>query len=484
MNTFYTVIAVAAIACGANAQIPFAEITGTEFPALVDGEAAFGDFDNDGDLDLIITGSKGFDMMTMSNTPVTALYVNDGTGIFSIKTELGIDSVASSSIALGDINNDGNIDLFICGSKSQGAYASHIYTNDGEGNFTPTTNDIIGTIQGDAAFGDLDGDGDLDLIVSGYTGIGYNTSLYLNDGEGNFSLVENTPFRGTNYASTKFLDIENDGDLDVIISGTDGASTFTELYVNDGSGNFSLSTDNSFTGSQLGAIDAADADGDGDTDVLISGFDGSEEFTKLYINDGLGNFTLDTESEFMGLAYSSAQFVDFDMDGDADVLISGYNGDTQTRHTLIYINDGTGIFSEAPSLPFPASQQFGNKAADIDGDSDPDIYMSGSTNGGGPDVAALYRNESLNSLGVADNGVFGDMTAFPNPTNGNINLNFGENFEAFTVELYSITGQLIQSTSYRNTNAATFQINASAGIYMLKVMDENNNQRIIKIVKR
>lgn len=482
MKTFYTVIAAAVIACSAKAQIPFAEITETEFPALVDGEAIFGDFDNDGDLDLIITGSSGSSMM--SNTPLTALYINDGTGSFSVRTGHGIDSFFSSSMALGDVNNDGNIDIFICGSNGTGPYEAKILTNDGEGNFTPTANDMIGTIQGDAAFGDLDGDGDLDLIVSGYTGIGYNTSLYVNDGEGNFSLVDDTPFRGTNYASMKFFDIENDGDLDVIISGNDGGAPFTELYVNDGSGTFAMATGTPFRGSQLGAIDIADVDDDGDPDVLISGFDGSEEFTELYRNDGTGNFSLDNGSVFMGLAYSSAQFIDFDMDGDEDLIISGYNGGTQTRNTLIYTNDGEGVFNQLPSTTLPASQQFGNKAADIDGDSDPDIYMSGSTNGGGPNIAALYRNESLTSLGVADNGVFDEMTAFPNPTNDDINLNFGENLETFKVELYSLTGKLIQSTSYHNSNAASFQINASAGIYMLKVMDGNNNQIVIKVVKR
>ncbi len=483
MKKIYTIFAAAAVLCNAHAQIPFAEITGTEFPALVDGEAVFGDFDNDGDLDLVITGSGGFDMMSMSNTPITALYINDGTGSFSIRAEHEIDSLSSSSIAIGDINNDGNIDIFICGSNGTGSYTANTYINDGEGNFTLKTNDFIGTIQGDAAFADVDGDGDLDLLVSGYTGIGYNTSLYLNDGAGNFSLVENTPFRGTNYASVKFLDIDNDGDLDVLVSGTDGASTFTELYVNDGGGTFDLAAGTPFNGSQLGAIDAADVDGDGDLDVLISGFDGSEEFTKLYINDGLGNFTLDNESEFMGLAYSSAQFVDFDVDGAVDLIISGYNGATQTRNSLIYINNGEGVFTAMPALPLPAGQQFGNKAADIDGDSDPDIYMSGSSNGSGPNIAALYRNEAQTSLGVSDNGAFSDLTAFPNPTNGDINLNFGENFEAFTVELYSITGQLIQTKFYRNTDRAAFQINAASGIYLLKVLDENNNQAVLRVVK-
>ncbi|MFN2423988.1 MAG: T9SS type A sorting domain-containing protein, partial [Cryomorphaceae bacterium] len=152
--------------------------------------------------------------------------------------------------------------------------------------------------------------------------------------------------------------------------------------------------------------------------------------------------------------------------------------------TLIYTNDGAGVFSAMPALPLPAGQQFGNKAADIDGDSDPDIYMSGSSNGGGPDISVLYRNETQISLGVGDNGVFSDLTAFPNPTNNDINLNFGENIETFKVELYSLTGKLIQTKSYRNTNTAVFQINASAGVYPLTVLDENFNQATLKVVKR
>lgn len=420
MKKTHFTITLLLLASSAFGQVSFTEITGTSFPPLVDGEAQFLDIDNDNDLDLIISGGGDLDMMTMMNTPTTNIYKNDGFGNFTLQSGSIIDSLSSSSIAIGDIDNDLDEDIFICGKDISGTYISKIYSNDGSGNFTLNASNIIGTIQGDAEFGDIDGDNDLDLVVSGYTSTGYNTSLYENDGNGNYSLLSGTPFSGTNYASVKFFDMDNDSDLDVILAGTNGSSTFTELYVNDGSGSYTIVTGTPFSGSQLGSIDIADVDNDTDLDVLISGFDGSTEFVELYNNDGAGNFVLNTGSTFTGVAYSSVQFADFDIDGDMDIISSGYNGVTTNRYTKLYLNDGSGIFTEFTSVSFPGNQQFRTRAADIDGDTDPDFYLTGSSNGSGPDNALLYRN-NITALSIFNNELNSQLIIYPNPTKGPFN---------------------------------------------------------------
>ncbi|MDX1651846.1 MAG: T9SS type A sorting domain-containing protein [Brumimicrobium sp.] len=481
MKKNYITITLLFLALTSFGQVSFTEITGTSFPPLAEGEAEFFDIDNDSDLDLIISGSAGFNMMTIMEMSTTNIYINDGDGNFSLFSGSTIDSVAYSSIAIGDIDNDLDEDIFICGQDISGTYISKIYTNDGTGNFTLTTNSIIGTVQGDAEFGDIDGDNDLDLIISGYTGSGYNTSLYVNDGSGSFSLVSGTPFSGTNYASVKFFDMDNDNDLDVVLAGTNGSITFTELYSNDGNGTYTLVTGTPFSGSQLGSIDIADVDNDSDLDVLISGYDGSTEFIELYNNDGSGNFVLNTGSSFTGVAYSSVQFADFDIDGDMDIISCGYNGITTNRYTKLYLNDGTGIYTELTSVSFPGNQQFRVRAADIDGDTDPDFFLSGSSDGGQPDNAVLYRN-NFTSLSVFENQLFPKLNIYPNPFEDKFSVDLGSSFHSVKIQITDISGRLIQSTEYKDSQLLHLNLNQPSGIYLLFV-ETAEFKNVIQLVK-
>lgn len=394
MKNFYFTFILLIFLIPTYGQISFTEITSTSFVSLIKGESVFADFDNDNDLDLLISG-EGASSGPFGGPPVTNLYINDGSGSFSLSSSLSIDSVHSSAIAIGDIDNDNDLDVFIAGNDGS-IYISKIYTNDGSGNFTNSSNTIVGFIQGDAEFGDIDGDNDLDLVISGYTNSGYITYVYTNNGSGSFNQMTGTSLAGTNYASVKLLDIDNDNDLDLFIAGQTSGSPFTNLYTNNGSGVFSLVNSTPFDGCSSGDIEVADVEGDNDIDILISGYNGSSDFTKLYINDGSGNYSLDTNSVFKGLSNSSINFGDIDLDNDYDILISGYSGSDYSRNTILYKNNGSGVFNVVDSMPFSPSQYFGNSIGDIDGDNDLDIYLSGTSNGSGPDVSSMYLNNNCN----------------------------------------------------------------------------------------
>jgi len=189
------------------------------------------------------------------------------------------------------------------------------------------------------AFSDIDNDGDEDVLITGYY-TSCITELFINDGLGNFSLVTGTPFTGVSSASIVFSDVENDGDEDVLISGWDNNGvSLSELYTNDGLGNFSLVTNTSFPGVYEGSIAFSDVDNDGYEDVLISGweFANSGKTLELYINDGLGNFSLLTGTPFNGIGNSSVAFSDVDNDGYVDILITGW--DVSWNHiTKLYKN--------------------------------------------------------------------------------------------------------------------------------------------------
>jgi hypothetical protein len=183
-------------------------------------DAAFGDFDDDGDIDLFVTNENTGNIM----------YSNQRQGVFKDITEIsGLKSNGgSSAAAVGDFNNDGFSDLFIASSNGSG---HELMQNRGDGTFEPAKNskEMFSAIQKvrlfDARFFDFDNDGFLDLIVAGESEAksGRGLFLYHNDGKSNFSdasnLLPDEPKSGRQIA---VFDYNDDGDPDVVISGLNG----------------------------------------------------------------------------------------------------------------------------------------------------------------------------------------------------------------------------------------------------------------------
>ena len=189
-----------------------------------------------------------------------------------------------SSIALGDIDNDGDLDLIVTGYDGSGRRLDK-YINNGAGNFTGTSFGT-GVNSSSIALGDIDNDGDLDLIVAGNDGSGRRLDKYINDGAGNFSGP--TSFGTIVYQSSIALgDIDNDGDLDLIVTGEDNGSAPHRLdkYINDGAGNWTGPTPFG-TGVYISSIALGDMDNDGDLDLIVTGDDNGSAPHRLdkYIN--------------------------------------------------------------------------------------------------------------------------------------------------------------------------------------------------------
>ena len=182
--------------------------TADQFPGLTNGAAAFGDIDNDGDVDLLLTGSEA------SGSAVSQLYRNHA-GSFSLVEDVDIASganddqllgVSSGLIRFGDVDNDGDLDLLLTGRKEDYALESRLYRNEA-GNFS-WVRDINTAIagedsfarltQGTALFSDVENDGDLDLLLTGFGGRGVTesnfTELYENR-VGEFAIVTDVDTR-------------------------------------------------------------------------------------------------------------------------------------------------------------------------------------------------------------------------------------------------------------------------------------------------
>ena len=347
---------------------------------------AFADVDGDGDLDLYVSNKGG----------ENALFLNDGTGTFvPAPREMGDrldDSGMSMGSCFGDIDNDGDQDLYIVKGGRYEIEANRLLLND-NGRFVDGTRKAgVGSkdVTYSAAFADVDNDGFLDLYLANY-GVGAKNILYRNDGDGTFTDVTDAAGVGDRSWSWSavFSDVDGDGNQDLyVVNGRYPAGEPNHLYMNNGDGSFrdvsrEAGVDDGNWG--LGAA-FADVDNDGDFDLFVSNYVGPN---KLYLNNGSGIFT--DVSEASGLADEGwgkgPSFGDVDHDGDLDL----YEGDCKLANKM-YLNNGSGVFTDVadrfPMLRNETVRTKGTAFADVDNDGDLDLYV---VNWGVSN--RLYRNE-------------------------------------------------------------------------------------------
>ena len=271
--------------------------------------AAWGDYDDDGDLDLYIGKHDG---------PANRMLRNDGLKGFVDATvgPLG-HSAYTTSASWADYDLDKDLDLFLA---SWGG-ANRLLRNDGQGQFTDVTGDPIGNTGNGSgsAWGDFDNDGDPDLFVTNLSGA---CRLFRNDGAGVFVDVESGPLAGpANAQGVAWGDYDNDRDLDLYIAGN---SSNCRLLRNEGGGFFSDATSGPLgSGGQGRGVAWGDYDNDGDLDLCVAK-DGSP--SQLLRNDD-GQFAdvtpwpLSRSARSQGVAWS-----DHDDDGDLDLYVTRFNG--------------------------------------------------------------------------------------------------------------------------------------------------------------
>jgi|GEM_PF-2316293 len=318
-------------------------------PNLFFSEADWGDYDGDGDMDLVITGTPA----------TTSIYRNDE-GVFT-NIEAGLEMAEDGPVKWGDFDGDGDLDLAVGGS-------SKIYRNN-EGTFVDIEANIVEVSSGAMAWGDYDGDGDLDLALSGITASSDKISkIYRND-DGIF-VDTDSPLTGVSYGDLAWGDYDNDGDLDLALSGDGRFILYTIIYLN---------TDNTFSetisleGLSESALNWGDYDNDGDLDLLAAGRN-IDLTPRTIIYQNQNNTFVDTEAILPGVSFGHAEWGDYDHDGDLDILLVGDTGNSEYISTVLR-NDGDGFTDTQAYLP---QVTFGvAKWADVDGDSDLDVLVTG-----------------------------------------------------------------------------------------------------------
>ncbi len=359
--------------------------------ALSATSIAKGDVDGDGDLDLVI-GDAARDR----------LWLNDGQRRFVAAgaARLPSDGQVTRGVVLVDVDRDGDRDVVLAKWGQIGAQ-NKLYLNDGRGTFTDATAQRMPAVRHHSSgvvADDVDRDGDIDLVFAGSAGcspcLGDPTLLYLNDGTGTFRDASSThlpPNKPVTFALA-IGDVDGDGDLDLVLGNGYSAwngSAYTGgqdfLYLNDGTGHFrdataSLPNDNA----QSFSVILVDIDRDGDLDIVLAGGDNTtptpSPISTLYRNDGRGRFTDVTATHMPRLLTTAAVAYDVDGDGDPDLVVGLWSIASVNEWPRLLLNDGTGRFAEAPAgrMPIGRSCVAASPLAldDLDGDRDPDLLLA------------------------------------------------------------------------------------------------------------
>lgn len=385
----------ASTACAKDAQtdaetaIGFTNVTATHLPdtppqglASMDAEAV--DIDNDGDLDLVVP----------QEWRANRILINDGAGVFTAREnpfplakadELVRPDTApnwlqkdTEDVSIHDLNGDGvrDIVMVVEDDLKFGRVNVHQYfRGNPDGSYTRIYGELTDTISNAIAHDDVDGDGDVDLFISG---AGQDV-LLLNDGKGVYTDVTTgqLPSEDMIAQDAEFLDVDGDGDPDLVL-GLEGGYA---LWVNDGNGVFSDETAKRFPiieNVEARKVTPVDIDADGDLDLYFAhvNWQGRDGQDRVLINDGTGTFRDETEErlgEESGMTLD-AKFGDLDRDGDVD-LVLGNGGSIE-----IYENDDTGRFANVTDAVLGEGGNLDGlnitlELADFNGDGKLDLFV-------------------------------------------------------------------------------------------------------------
>ncbi len=381
-----------AVSSGPAQAAPFEDRTASTIGATAgwSNKVRLADIDGDGDVDVLFANGAGYAApggpemnavflnQTVEQGP-NAPYVEAGAMIFG-----GTEDAARVVVAR-DLSGDGVLDLFV---GTTWGTQSRLLLGQGGGAFVEVTDTHLPAVPawiGDAEPGDVDGDGDLDLVLADWGGHPADASdgfvrLWRNEGDGVFveATAEAMPDTVVGWSwELELLDADDDGDLDVAVSCK--SCSGSKLYDNDGDGTFTDVTAGSMP--QLGnnyEFEPMDVDGDGDLDLVTINDHGPGTRNGIFENQG-GAFVDATDTRWP-MADNPAgddnmvAFVDVDSDGDPDFVVAGLAG----QPDRLMLNDGSGVFAmdDAAFAPADSPGSLGIAVSDLDGDGRWDVVLA------------------------------------------------------------------------------------------------------------
>jgi hypothetical protein len=373
MNRMTSVGAAIMMLAGAAASLPFTPVQPELLGVRNSLSNAWGDYDNDGDLDLAVSLGSG----------EIRLYRNDAGRLVSVGAELGMPQAGQEfrGLSWGDFDQDGFIDL-LGGATAKDALTV-VLRNEGGTRFRNVAADIGLTIPNRSArqsnWVDYDNDGDLDVYATDRAG---ENRLFRNDG-GRFTPVAAgaAPADSRPTVGACWLDIDDDGDLDLFLANQAGAAD--AMWRNDGDRFTDIATAMGMTGPRRstdeGGVGCAvgDFDNDGDLDLFVPNYGHNQ----LYRRNPDRSFT--DVAAAIGLAVENhavgADWGDIDNDGDLDLSVMSYEGPVgaQTPLNALFVNEGAKGFVNVLTKDSPLNAgDHGVQLVDYDNDGALDLSLT------------------------------------------------------------------------------------------------------------
>jgi FG-GAP-like repeat/FG-GAP repeat len=391
-------------------------ITAPTFPAGDSPAAvAIGDFNRDGILDLVVANPD-------STSGTVSILLGNGDGTFQDPKAYAA-GPAPCSVAVGDLNGDGVLDLAVVNCVDSGTVS--VLLGKGDGTFQAPQSYPVGSFPNFVALGDLDGNGTTDLVVAnGNSGF---VSVLLGNGDGSFQHAPDVAVGGGLAGSAAIGDFNGDGHLDLAVA-IGNLSGMVNILLGNGDGTFGPA--HNYTGTAAAFVAVGDLNGDGVLDLVVSA--GYDSTLSILLGNGDGTFGA-AQSYSVGLQPRSLVVADLNGDGNLDLAVANRKSNTVS----ILLGNGDGTFRDEPVSyaipPYPQSITVG----DLDGDGHLDLAVadgSGVTILRGQGDGTFYparRDYAVgpdpSSIVVADwdgNGIL-DL-AVANPVAGTVSILLGQ----------------------------------------------------------